>query len=281
MRIQLATAALTLGLLPLSAQAAPRPLVGDVLNGAKLFNKHCKSRYKKTGLGLFTSDQMNLLTDKTVYAKLKSGECITPEQKEKFDGKSVSYLELWDMTAFIRTLHMTLDEFFPVSGRYICKSYEIDKFGLERLKEATGKTPKEKAASVFTFFNFEGEEGRLAFIPQDPIQLDHLKKDKKAGYLVFMPFKYQKFNGEIGVAMDGNGKIIRIGVHKDAKGAELLNKSLSRFTGLGRKGQSEPFKISGGKKMAKLSKAVFPIYMRAMETVTMYDREERERTWAD
>ena len=43
----------------------------------------------------------------------------------------------------------------------------------------------------------------------------------------------------------------------------------------------ELLKIGGGKAMSKLADRIFPTYMRAMETVTMYDREERERTWAD
>ena len=134
---------------------------------------------------------------------------------------------------------------------------------------------------LFTFFDFDGEEGNLSYVPQDPILLDQLKKDKKSGYLVFLPFKTKGFEGEIGVAMDKGGAITSIAVHKKAKGADLLNKSLSRFKGLGKKGQSQPFKIGGGKQMAKLAKAVFPVYLRAMETVTMYDREENERTWAD
>lgn len=33
--------------------------------------------------------------------------------------------------------------------------------------------------------------------------------------------------------------------------------------------------------MEKLADDLFPTYLRAMETVTMYDRDEKERTWAD
>jgi hypothetical protein len=70
-------------------------------------------------------------------------------------------------------------------------------------------------------------------------------------------------------------------VHHKGSGADLLNKSLSRFEGMGKKGQKEPFKIGGGKPMEKLAADLYPVYLRAMETVTMYDREENERTWAD
>jgi hypothetical protein len=118
-------------------------------------------------------------------------------------------------------------------------------------------------------------------VPQEPIKLDQLKKDKKAGYLVFMPFKTDNFDGELGIGMDKEGKMTRVLVHSKASSADLLNKSLSRFEGMGKKGQKEPFKIGGGKPMEKLAADLFPVYMRAMETVTMYDRDENERTWAD
>ena len=137
------------------------------------------------------------------------------------------------------------------------------------------------AAAVFTFFDFEGEEGRLQYVTQDPIKLDQLKKENKAGYLVFLPLKTEDFDGEVGIGMDKDGKMTVVRVHPDKKGADLLNKSLSRFRGLGKKGQKEPFKIGGGKSMEKLADDLFPVYLRAMETVTMYDRDESERTWAD
>lgn len=267
---------------PASAKEEMRPLVGDPAHGAKLFEKHCKSRYKATGLGLFTSDGMNLMTDAQLYARVGKGDCVTKEQKTPFTPDELSYLDKWDMVAFMRTLHMNLSDFFPQAGRYVSKVYTIDKFGLKRISDAGSSLKKnERSASVFTFFDFEGEEGNLTFVPQDPIKLDQLEKDQKAGYLVFLPMKHEGFEGELGLAMDGQGTITKLMVHPAAKGADRLNASLERFVGMGRKGQSTPFKVSGGQAMAKLAKVVFPTYLRAMETVTMYDREENERTWAD
>lgn len=266
----------------LAAEEAIRPKVGDALHGAKLFEKHCKSRYKATGIGLFSSAKMTLLTDRALFAKVSEGDCVTDEQKAKFDPEGLSYLDRWDMVAFMRTLHMNLSDFFPTGSRYIAKVYTIDEFGLRRVASAAAPLPEDqRSAAVFTFFDFEGEEGNLTFVPQDPIKLDQLKKDQKAGYLVFLPMEHGEFSGEVGIAMDAQGAITTIRVHPGAEGAELLNASLARFEGMGRLGQSEPFKVSGGKKMAELAKTVFPLYMRAMETVTMYIREERERTWAD
>lgn len=261
-------------------------LVGDPTNGQKLYAKECGACHGddgkggRSGVALTSSDRLNLLRDDQMYAALKTGAGLKSPKEHTFE-KKLDFLQLFDVVAHVRTLHMTIGDFFPTASRYVSKVYEIDSHGLERIQNATGASPKEKSAAVFTFFNFPGEEGNLEYVPQDPIKLDHLKKDKKSGYLVFLPFKSSGFDGELGVGMDGGGKITKLQVHPGAKGADLLNKSLSRFEGLGKKGQKEPFKVGGGKPMDDLAKDVFPAYLRAMETVTMYDRDERERTWAD
>lgn len=258
-----------------------RAAVGDARNGGKLFEQLCKSRYAETGIGLFTSDAMNLFTDDALFARVSAGDCVTREQKEKFDPSKLSFLDKWDVVAFMRTLHMNLSDFFPTAGRYVAKTYEIDDFGKKRIADAARPLKKgETSAAVFTFFDFEGEEGELTYVPQDPIKLDQLKKDQKAGYLVFLPFKHEGFEGELGVAMDASGVMTKLMVHPAAPGAQALNAALERFVGMGKKGQTEPFEVGGGKSKA-LAAALFPVYLRAMETVTMYDREENERTWAD
>ncbi len=261
-------------------------LVGDVLNGGKLYTKHCAACHGddatggNTSIALNDSSRLTVLRDDQLFALIQSGKGAKKPKDHSFK-KKMSVLDSWDIVAYTRTLHMTLSDFFPAAARYIAKGYEIDKYGLERIQDATGKKLKDKSAPVFTFFDFEDEQGRLRYVPQDPILLDELKKDKKAGYLVFLPFSTKGFEGEIGVAMDKAGVITKLLVHEDAKGADLLNKSLSRFEGMGKKGQTEKFKVGGSKNVRALANDIFPLYMRAMETVTMYDRDERERTWAD
>jgi mono/diheme cytochrome c family protein len=261
-------------------------LVGDATMGNKLFQRECAlchgadGKGGKSGVPLTDSGRLNLLRDEELYAALKSGAGVK-DPKEHALGDRLSYLEYWDAVAHLRTLHMTVADFFPKASRFVSKVYEIDANGLQRIEKAAGKQPKEKSAAVFTFFSFPDEVGALTYVPQDPIKLDQLTKDKKAGYLVFLPFSSGGFDGELGIGMDAEGKITRALVHASAKNAELLNKQLANFVGLGKKGQKEPFKVGGGKPMADLAADVFPAYLRAMETVTMYDREERERTWAD
>jgi hypothetical protein len=273
-----------------TAQAATETvLVGDPVNGKKLYGKVCSACHGdagsggRTGIALTDSGRMNLIRNQQMFGQIEKGEGLKKPKDHAF-GKELPYLDVWDVIAYVRTLHMTIDEFFPQAGRYVSKEYTIDKFGLERIKEATGHMLQgnDQKGAVFTFFDFDGEAGNLTYVPQDPIRLDHLKKKFKSGYLVFLPFDDGSgFKGEIGIAMDPKGVITKVAVHDELKGADLLNKSLSRFSGMGQKGQKEKFKVGGGKPMENLAEKVFPTYLRAMETVTMYDREEKERTWAD
>lgn len=262
-------------------------LVGDPINGRKLYAKHCAQCHGDDGTGgrsgypLTAADRLNLIRNEQLFEMIRKGAGLKKPAKHTFRDK-LKFLEIWDAVAHVRSLHMTIDAFFPESSRYISKVYAIDVNGLDRIKAATGAKPAEIKAAVFTFFDFEGEQGNLTYVPQNPIMLDKLKKDKKAGYLVFLPFEHDGFGGkEIGIAMDKRGVITKIAVHARLPGARALNEELAAMTGQGRLGLNKPFKVTGSRQRKALAKQVFPLYMRAMETVTQYVVEERERTWAD
>ncbi len=286
MRLLTLTFALTFAVPAIAADEDDRPWIGDPVNGAKLYARECAACHGDDGTGGRTSVSMRdsgrltIIRDVEMFAMIKKGAGTKNPAEHKF-GDKLTYLETWDVMAHVRSMHMELADFFGDTSRYIAKPYTIDKHGLKRIKKAAGEAPEDKTANVFTFFTFEGEEGNLRYVPQDPILLDQLKKKKKSGYLVFLPFETKDWSGEVGVAMDKKGVITRLAAHPTAEKADLMNKTFSRFEGQGKKGQKKPFKVGGGRTVAKLSKDVFKLYLRAMETVTMYDREEMERTWAD
>lgn len=278
---------LPLGLLGGPASAQDVALwVGDPSSGQKLYAKECASCHGaeaeggRVAISLRDSGRLNLLRNEQLFEMIESGKGLKKPSEHQFKRK-ISFLETWDVVQHVRGQHLTIQSFFPEASRYVAKEYSIDSFGLDRIKGATGKAAKHTKAAVFTFFAFPGEEGNLSYVPDDPIRLDELKKDKKAGYLVFLPFKTAGYEGELGIAMDKDGVITKLAVHEKDQKTQLLNKSLSRFAGVGRKGQKEPFKLAGGKQVADLADDVFPLYLVAMESATMYDREETERTWAD
>ncbi|MEM7678473.1 MAG: c-type cytochrome [Myxococcota bacterium] len=261
-------------------------LVGDPLHGAMLYAKHCAVCHGKEGTGgprkapLTDAARMNLLLDDQLFAIVRQGQGLSKPSAHAFK-KKLAFLMLWDVVAHLRTQHMRLDSFFPDSSRYISKIYTLDENGLKRIEAATGHRPTNTKAAVFTFFDFEGERGNLTFVPQDPIQLGKLKKDNKAGYLVFLPFETNGYaDGEIGIAMDARGVITKAAV-RDQPGGQVVNRRLAALIGQGRLGQKKPFKVGGPRSTRALAAQVFPVYLRAMETVTRYIVEERERTWAD
>ena len=83
------------------------------------------------------------------------------------------------------------------------------------------------------------------------------------------------------MAMNPAGRITRLSVHPEARRSASVNRTRARLNGLGRKGQTEPFRVQGSRALRQIARDVFPLSMRALETVTMYDREERVRTLAD
>ena len=274
----------SLTLIASSSFASSTPLwVGDPDNGSKLYQKHCAACHGddaaggRTGVSLTDSGRMNILRDDLFYALVQKGAGAKDPAAHSF-GKKLSQLETWDVIATINQKYMALGDFFPDASRYLSGEYTIDKYGLKRIYKATGKKLKDKTGQVFTFFDMPDEVGTLTYVPPEPILLDELKKKYKSGYLVFLPFEAEGFEGEIGIAMDAGGVITRVAVMDQGKKTAKLNKKLSTFVGKGKKGQKEPFK---SKKHKKLAKKVFSTYLRAMETATMYDRDENERTWAD
>ncbi|MBK8009858.1 MAG: hypothetical protein IPK13_00790 [Deltaproteobacteria bacterium] len=287
----LLTATLTLAAAPTVTEAAglSSPVfVGDRVNGRGLYMTACASCHGETGDGgaskiaLTRSGRMGLLSDAAMFAMISTGEGLKKPAEHRF-GDRLEYLETFDVIAYVRAGTMSVGEFFPEAARYLGKEYTIDEFGLTRIKEATGKalSPEEAQASVFTMFRIEGEDGNLRYVPQDPIQLDALKKDLKIGYLVFLPFRVGPFSGEIGVAMDAAGVITGLRAQDGhAQDAVELNKKLAQFVGMGKKGQRDRFKAPA-RTSVEVSNAVFQSYMQAMESATMYDREEKDRTWAD
>ena len=260
-----------------SLAAEERAWVGDPVNGGKLFKKQCVDTGSVNGpdwceLPVDDSEHMTELRNERLYQQIKSRKGASDSIPK------LSMLEIWDIVAYLNTKHLALHDFFPNAGRYLCGKYTIDKYGLKRIKKATGKKLSEKTAHVFTFFDMPDEEGNLTYVPPEPLLLDELKKKYKAGYLVFLPFATTGYNGQLGVAMDAGGKITKLAVFDTGKATKKLNGKLAQFEGQGKKGQKTPFKSRRDKKLAK---AVFESYLRAMESATMYDRDENERTWAD
>jgi mono/diheme cytochrome c family protein len=288
------------------------PLEGDARRGALQFGLLCAGCHGATGLGdgvLATGAQPPpgavrgpelavARTDEALYQAIVEGQAPAMPAF----GRVLSPLDAWDLVAYLRQGAPRVLEFFPAAGRELAKNYTLDSFALERLQKALGTAvpPELGTLQVVTVFNGDREPGHAPVVePQDPVTLDTLKPKDKLGYLVFVPVQLPGDEQPlpVGLATDPKGKILKALSVTGTAADAARDRRLAADVGQGQKGGAHtPFKAPPPPKPAKPAKgqkakpapgAPGPLYtmdaayQRAMEAVTMYDKEERDRTWAD
>lgn len=272
---------------------AARPLDGDPVHGAVLFDKHCASCHGAEGKGgsgpaLTDGGRVNAQSDEILLTMLRGQARGKGLHKGLKDGFAL--LDAWDVIGYLRSRVPHVGDMFPDADRYIVKTYKIDNYAIERLKKSLGREvpAAEGSGDVFTLFNI-GSGTPLDLVPQKPRELDQLKRKMKVGYVVFLPFKKPE-GGELqlAVALESKNLSIQKLLAMDRNGNEDrdLNKLLSRFVGKGDRRLSGQAKArvavgGGGKQLQQLETAVTDAYLRVAELATAYEVEERERTWAD
>ncbi|MBN2359569.1 MAG: cytochrome c [Deltaproteobacteria bacterium] len=272
-----------------------RPLDGDPVHGRVLYLERCASCHGKEAQGsgkaprLTEGGLVNSLSDEIFLEMLvggAGGKKLHPGLQKGF----ANTLDAWDVIGYLRGHVPYVGDMFPAADRYIVKQYGIDKNAKERLAKSLGRDVSEAEAKALVFTLFNTKSGQpLRLVPQDPRRLDELKRPMKTGYVVFMPFE-KPAGGKVQLAIALEPAFLRIVslYAVDAKGAEErdLNKLLSRFRDKGDRKLSGTAKAllavgGGGKDVKALEKSLTDIYLRALEIVTSYESEERERSWAD
>ena len=283
------------------------PLIGDVPNGTRLYRTHCtvchgfdgsglgsaKATLKKAPADHRNGSLMNARDDGLLIDTIKGGCAVRGCSKAMPGfGAELSSLSIWDLVAYLRSLHVPLVSFFPKVGLYVVKQYHVGQVGnadfkdgqLERLKKYAGKVaPAELTQTVFTLFSADGQLSTPKLVPQEPRQLARLKKDKKIGYVLFM-----ELNGPrnrkvpVGLALDRNFSIVKLVTTLVDPGLSgEYNRRFELYKGLGKRGDAPKFD-TGRDKISKLfDKAVVRTYVLAVESVNAYELEEKERSWAD
>jgi mono/diheme cytochrome c family protein len=208
-------------------------------------------------------------------------------------GERMAELDAWDAVAFLRDEQLAVDDFFPEAARFTAKEYKLDADSLKRLAPVLGTLPEDetRVTVVAVFGGKKSAEGPV-FVPQDPRFLDSLKPKHKLGYVAFTSLAFPALDKPLAlaIALDRDGKISALrpdltGV--DAKGRERIERLLAGFVGLGGKqAQYAELKVAkpspkDAKQSAELAKTLTRAYFRTLEGAVMYDKEERERHWAD
>lgn len=288
---------------PSLARADVIPAEGDARRGAGLFRINCAGCHGPEGRGDgFLAKSLKPApkpmggtayaiahSDAELFDIIKDG--ISSSPMPAF-GDALSELERWDLIAFIRAGSHGVTDFFPSAGRYLVKDYALDQYALERLQKALGTAvaPPERTIEVATVFNGDRAPGQPPIVePQDPVTLDSLKPKDRLGYIAFVS---AQLPGDakpepIAIATDREGKIVKA-LSLNGRDDAARDKLLAAYVGQGKKGPHLP--LQGPREKSKKQKPLpegatltgfDAAYARAMEAITMYDKDERDRTWAD
>ncbi len=282
----------TIALLALSLISLPALAdtvqVGDAVHGAALFRSYCASCHGNDGraqgeLSGHPPQRPESLRDPSVLATNTDAELIDFIVKGD-PGGMPSYphfpqLDAWDVLAFLRQGEIRISDFFPSAAFFTAKAYTLDADAKKRAAGAIGHelTRAEATLAVLTFYG-HADSGAPQRVGDQPAELDKLKPKDKVGYLLFAELPRGDGKGEAayGVSLAKDGHILRI-----AGESGSADKAYLPFVGLGHKGSDALLKPKGKKVPPKIESAFGPAFVRMLEAVTMFDKDERDRHWAD
>ncbi|MCG3173749.1 MAG: hypothetical protein GMKNLPBB_01950 [Myxococcota bacterium] len=271
---------------------------GDAVNGEKLFRIHCAACHGFTGRGdgaaakhlavpvinLHDGGLMNRRTPTELAQIIERGAISVKGSRAMPSFKeALSPLERWDIVAYLETLYPKIQDFFPEAGRFTVKKFDMDDTGKSRIKKLleSDLSPAESSLVLITVFKGGSERGEPRNIPYVPAELDNLKKEDKLGYLAFFDIPGPKGSMSVGMAIAPNGTILKLS-GTDALGVNAAdNRMLKEFEGQGKRGSKpEPFKART-KPANVYAAGVFRGWVRMIEAVYGFERDEKDRTWAD
>ena len=298
MRRTILVLALVLGLVPAAAHAdgAAKALVGDQVQGRRLFAVHCASCHGMGGAGhgrietvppapaLTDPARMSLISDRQLFTLIqKGGPALGLKPTMPGFGGGLSDLDAWDIVAYLGSRHLEVTDFFPDAAVYYGKAYTIDKWGAQRYQHLIHQKLADDARTWTVLGIYKGTQGPEGphLVPDQPLAVAKLEPKDKVGYIAFVDAKLPGIRHTVllGIAMDVHGKIEKVLANAtDGRLAHKVDRMLHTFVGHGRKDQKH---VLRGHASRRLRKAFTEVYDRAMEAVVMYDKAERERHWAD
>jgi hypothetical protein len=283
-------AILVLSLISLPALPALGDTVqlGDPVHGAALFKNYCASCHGADGraqgeLSGHPPQRPESLRDPSVLATNTDAE-LTDFIVKGDPGGMPSFphfpqLDAWDVIGFLRQGEIRITDFFPSAAFFTAKAYTLDADAKKRAAGAIGHdlSRSEATLAVLTFYG-QAEGGGPQRVGDKPDELDKLKPKDKDGYLVFLELPRGDGKGEAayGVSLAKDGHILRI-----ASESGVPDKAYLPFVGLGHKGSDALVRPKGKKEPPKFETAFSHAFVRAIEAVTMFDKDERDRHWAD
>jgi mono/diheme cytochrome c family protein len=297
----------TLALLLLCSPAvalADAPRMGDLDNGALLIQVHCAACHGTDARGggelaaqlpvrVFDLRDPAYLSARSnadlLSAIAKGGGQIKGGTKVMPAFPMLTNYDLWDIVAYLRNGQIGVAQFFPDARFFTAKKYTFDKNVQARLEKEFGHplSAADKEITLVAVFG-QGTGGSPEALSPTPINLDRLLPKEKVGYMIFVDLPVGPGGKRVttGIAIAKDGKILKIG-SVGAAGADRLADQYPQFIGLGAKGETELLKPPAPKGKGKApavsatDRSFAEAYARALEAIGLWDREERERHWAD
>lgn len=279
---------------PEPAQRVEAAATGDRAAGEKIYRVNCASCHGVSGGGDGIAARqfnpapashrnpavMNGIDDLKLFKIIREGaKAIGRESAMPAFAGGLNELDIWDLIAYIRTLHVRIDTFMPGGAYYVVKNYRV--FSPKRVSDAIKETltPDEEELKVFTVFRFPKHDGYAELVPYEPGKMDKLKKNLKLGYIAFAPVKGPQGLVDIGMAMSPAGNLLKV-MPTDLTAGQDIAKLFAKFEGFSsRMKKYEIWKVPGV--TPDVIKETFKQNLRMLEAVFSYEKEEKERTWMD
>lgn len=287
-----------------AARADEAPLAGDLVGGARLYRLHCAACH---GLGGDGSGPMAAgldpkpghvrdggylfsHTDDELLAKIQGQDAKGPTT---YHGRGLTPLEARDILAWLRLPVPSVGDLFPASSAFIAHKQVIDQYGLERAEKSLGAPLPDAEKTVMLFTVFKPDDGqekgpRPLRVPEDPAPLYDMKPKRKLGFIAYLPLKLDGGTVEAAVALNRTMHLVAVRTlpSSDEKLEALRKKlqpTLDAFAGAGGRDDKRPIEpqTKGVKAPKDVQAAMQRAYTRVLEGAAMYEKEERDRFWAD
>lgn len=265
------------GALPLihvgNSIAAPstRPLLGDVVHGAKLYDSAARGKAVRVD-----GAWINSYTDEQMVRMLEEGKGGFPQVD------SENPLDWYDVLAYIRAKNTDLRDVSSDADHVMVTEPEFDDAALQRLAEQAKIAEEEipDDMKVFSLYKLGSKSNGLTWVsPKDSKKRDTLKRKLKDGYVVFIKLNGLREGGyEATIAVDKDIHIRQIIVRApDGSLPDDLNQAAARYAGKGNRGKYEALRPGGaGKAVSELEQPLSKAFLMAMEGVYMFEVAERE-----
>jgi hypothetical protein len=251
--------------LAVAASADDRPILGDVVHGQQVY----------TGDVRVDGAWLNRYPDDVIVKLLQKGTEGFPAVD------SDNPLDRWDVLALLRSKNTDLRDLAGAATHVLIADTVLDENAAKRLTEEGKLNRFDKDRRVYVLYKLDDDKGagsKMTFVSlKESKKRDALKKDKKLGYVVFAKLD-MRGGTEVAFAVDKDIRITDVLVRgKDGSVPVDLQQAAKRFIGKGARGKYDEVRAGGaGKAVGELSTSFSEAFLAAMESVYMYEIDERE-----